>query len=190
LKSTVTFVGRTIVAFALGMWVISLWRVYWHLVWRFENVLTDWLVWPWIGRTVLESLPLGPIVNVVPFLAAGAVTGLAFNKLRSVYVGIVLATWSFFLGDGHVVWMRRFGLTYWDCLVCQASWRAVLLSVIVVFGATAAGYKIIQQMTRTEKHILLILLVLVCGYILLTNPLSLLGDLPRLAWYIEHVHQL
>ena len=146
MKSIATFVVRTIVALGLGMWVISRWGRY-ENVWHLETLLDDWLVWPGIGRTVLESIPLGPVINLMPFLAAGAVTGLAFNKLKPVYVGLALAAWSFFIGDGEVVWMRRFGLTYTDCITCQASWRAVLISMVVVFAATAVGYRIVQSST-------------------------------------------
>jgi hypothetical protein len=90
----------------------------------------------------------------MPFLAAGAVTGLAFNKLKPVYVGMVLAAWSFFLGDGHVVWMRRSGLTYtFYCDLCSGpSWRAVLISMVVVLAATAAGYRIVQVSTANHAE--------------------------------------
>ena len=153
MKSTATFVVRTIVALGLGMWVISRWGRY-ENVWHLETLLDDWLVWPGIGRTVLESIPLGPVINLMPFLAAGAVTGLAFNKLKPVYVGMVLAAWSFFLGDGHVVWMRRSGLTYtFYCDLCSGpSWRAVLISMVVVLAATAAGYRIVQVSTANHAE--------------------------------------
>jgi hypothetical protein len=35
-------------------------------------------------------------------------------------------------------------------------------------------------MTRTEKHILLVAVVISCGYILITDPLDLLSHLPDL----------
>jgi hypothetical protein len=138
----------TAAALAAGMGVIYLWRDYWQMVWHCEAMLDRWFVWSELGRTIFESILLGPIVNLLPFLAAGAATALVFHKLRPITVGIFLTTGSLILGDWETGWVSGFGLVYRDCSGCPMQYGPIVLSMVVVFAAVASGYVFVTRIRR------------------------------------------
>lgn len=153
MKSGLIFVLRSVASLTSGMGVIFLWRAYRQLVWYCESMLDRWLVWDGLGQTVFESI-LGPITNLIPFIASGAVTALVFPRLRPVSVGIFLTAGAVILGDWETGWVFGFGLRYRDCLACPVDYWPIAISAVALFAAMTSAYAFVASRRASTVQLL------------------------------------